>query len=100
LAALDLPVLILAGETDWRVPPSEGEELAQALASAGRTDWKLRELSGVNHQLVSVAGVESGFQLEQSDVFQEQRHPVAEAVLETLTEWLNRVTNDARQNTD
>jgi pimeloyl-ACP methyl ester carboxylesterase len=98
LATVDVPVLVLTGDADWRVPPSEGEKLAQGLAAAGRTDWELRELAGVNHQLFSVADMATGFQLEQRDAYQEQRHPVSDAVLEALTEWLNRVRDDIHRN--
>jgi pimeloyl-ACP methyl ester carboxylesterase len=89
LASLRLPVLILAGEADWRVPPSEGEALAGALAAAGRSDWELHRLPGVNHHLVAVESMEAGFLLEQTDAYAEERHPVALAVLDALIEWLD-----------
>ena len=90
LASASVPVLILAGEADWRVPPSEAEALANALAAAGRSDWKLRQLPGVNHHLVVVESMEAGFLLEQTDAYAEERHPVAPVVLDALTEWLDR----------
>jgi pimeloyl-ACP methyl ester carboxylesterase len=90
LASLRLPVLTLAGEADWRVPPSEGEALAGALAAAGRSDWELHQLPGVNHQLVTVESMEAGFRLEQTNAYAAERRPVASAVLDILTDWLDR----------
>jgi len=90
LASLSSPVLILAGETDWRVPPSEAQLLAEALEAAGHTDWELSQLPGVNHQLVVVDGAKAGFLLEQADAYASTRRPVAPAVLDALTEWLNQ----------
>jgi pimeloyl-ACP methyl ester carboxylesterase len=95
LASVPPPVLILAGEADWRVPPSEAEALADALAAAGRSDWELRLLPGVNHHLVAVESgdrsdhMEAGFVLEQTDAYMEERHLVAPAVLDVLTDWLD-----------
>jgi len=91
LASVPPPILILAGEADWRVPPSEAEALAGTLAAAGRPDWELRQLPGVNHHLVAVESMEAGFLLEQTDVYTEERHPVAPAVLDVLTDWLDQV---------
>ena len=90
LASVPLPVLILAGEADWRVPPSEVEALAGTLATAGRSDWELRQLPGVNHHLVAVESMEAGFLLEQTDAYTEERRPVAPAVLDALVDWLDQ----------
>ena len=65
--------------------------MADALEMAGRSDWDLRQLPGVNHQLAAVDDMDTAFQLEQADDFDQERHPVAPAVLDTLTEWLNRL---------
>ena len=77
LAAVPLPVLILAGEADWRVPPSEAEALAGALSAAARSAWELHQLPGVNHHLVIVEGIEAGFLLEETEAYAEERRPVA-----------------------
>jgi pimeloyl-ACP methyl ester carboxylesterase len=96
LASLSLPVLILAGEADWRVPSLEAEALADALATAGRSDWELRRFPGVNHHLVAVESgdrdgrTEAGFLLEQTDDYAERRRPVVPAVLDALTDWLDQ----------
>ncbi|UCC64397.1 MAG: alpha/beta fold hydrolase [Anaerolineae bacterium] len=90
LASLPLPVLILVGEADWRVPPSEAEALADALETTGRSDWELRLLPGVYHRLVAVESMEAGFRLEQTDAYAEERHPVASTVLDALIDWLGR----------
>lgn len=95
LAALDLPVLILAGEADWRVPLAEAHALADALAEAGRSDWDLQQLPGVNHQLIEVDSTEAGFHLEQTEAYAKQRRPLAPAVLEALTDWLNQMNPDS-----
>lgn len=89
LAGLSLPVLILNGEADWQVPPSEARALAEALEAAGRSDWELVLLPGVNHHLVAVAGMDAGFLLEQTEGYAQERHPVAPAALDALVRWLN-----------
>jgi len=88
LTSLSLPILILAGAADWRVPPSEAELMVDALIEAGHSDWQLSQLPGINHQLVTVAGMKAGFLLEQTDAHARTRHPVAPQVLEALTDWL------------
>lgn len=90
LASVPLPVLILAGDADWRVPPSEAEALAGVLAASGRSDWELRQLPGVNHHLVAVESMEAGFLLEQTDAYAAERRPVVPAVLDALTDWLDQ----------
>jgi hypothetical protein len=90
LASLSLPLLILAGEADWRVPPAEAQLLAEALEAAGHPDWELSQLPDVNHQLVVVDGAKAGFLLEQTDAYARTRRPVAPEVLNVLTEWLNK----------
>jgi pimeloyl-ACP methyl ester carboxylesterase len=99
-AALTLvaaPVLILAGEADWRVPPAEAQLLADALTASGRSDWELQLLPGVNHRTVAVDNMDAGFQLEQTDAYAKTRRPVAPQVLDALTDWLDkslRITNE------
>ncbi|UCC64845.1 MAG: hypothetical protein JSV36_07330 [Anaerolineae bacterium] len=61
-----------------------------ALAAAGRSDWALRRLLGVNHHLVAVGSMEAGFLLEQTDTYAEERPPVVPAVLDALTGWLDQ----------
>jgi len=90
LASASLPVLILTGEADWRVPPTEAETLVNALAAAGRSDWTLRRLPGVNHHLVAVESMEAGFLLEQTGAYAGEKRPVAPAVLDALTGWLDQ----------
>ncbi len=89
LALVSAPVLILAGEADWRVPLAEAQLLADALIASGRSDWELQLLPGVNHQLVAVDNMETGFQLEQTDAYAKTRRSVAPQVLEALTNWLD-----------
>jgi hypothetical protein len=89
LAELLLPVLILNGEADWQVPPSEAKVFADALELAGRSDWKLRLLPDVNHDLVTVGEMDSGFLLEQTEGYAQEHHPVASEVLDALVEWLD-----------
>jgi pimeloyl-ACP methyl ester carboxylesterase/uncharacterized membrane protein YidH (DUF202 family) len=87
-----VPVLIVAGDADWRVPTSEAEALADALAAADRSDWDLVIMPGMNHQLVAVDDTEAGFRVEQSELYKDERLPVAPALLDTLTDWLNRMS--------
>jgi pimeloyl-ACP methyl ester carboxylesterase len=89
LAGLPLPVLILNGEADWRVPPSEAKVFVDALEAADRSDWVLKLLPGVNHHLVAVDDMDAGFVLEQTEGYAEERHPVAPEVLNALVEWLD-----------
>jgi pimeloyl-ACP methyl ester carboxylesterase len=96
-AALTLvaaPVLILAGEADWRVPPAEARILADALTTSGHSDWELQLLPGVNHHLTTVDDMETGFQLEQTDAYAKSKHPVAPQVLDALTDWLDKRSKD------
>jgi pimeloyl-ACP methyl ester carboxylesterase len=88
LASLSLPILILAGKADWRVPPSEGELMVDALIEAGHSDWQLIQLPGINHQLVVVDGMKASFLLAQTDAYAKTKHPVAPQVLEALMDWL------------
>lgn len=89
LATTRMPVLILAGGADWRVPPAEAELLAAALAAAGRSDWDKHVLPGINHHLVAVQSMETGFLLEQMDNYTKERRPVSSAALDALTDWLD-----------
>jgi pimeloyl-ACP methyl ester carboxylesterase len=89
LTSISAPVLILAGEADWRVPPSEARLLADALAASGRSDWELQLLPGVSHHLVTVDSLAAGFQLEQTDGYVKTSHPIAPQVLDALTDWLD-----------
>ena len=61
-----------------------------ALTAAGRSDWTLRRLPGVNHHLVAVESMEAGFLLEQTDAYAGEKRPVAPAVLDALTGWLDQ----------
>jgi pimeloyl-ACP methyl ester carboxylesterase len=90
LASVSLSILILSGEADWRVPPSEAKALADALAATGRSDWEVHQLPGVNHHLVAVESMEAGFLLEQTDAYAEERRPVDLAVLDVLIDWLDQ----------
>jgi pimeloyl-ACP methyl ester carboxylesterase len=90
LAALSAPTLIVAGWYDWQVPSGEAETLVDALRTAGRSDWTLLLIAGVNHDLTVVPDIEAGFQLEHDDTYQDTRHPVAPELLNGLTDWLNQ----------
>jgi dipeptidyl aminopeptidase/acylaminoacyl peptidase len=43
------PLLILMGEVDKRVPPSQGEEMVEALKKVGRTDFEYHVYPGEAH---------------------------------------------------
>jgi pimeloyl-ACP methyl ester carboxylesterase len=90
LASLSLPLLIVAGEADWHVPPSEAGIMTDALIAAGHSDWELSQLPDVNHHLVVVDTAGAGCLLEQTDAYARTRRPVAPEVLDVLTEWLNQ----------
>jgi len=95
LAAVPLPVLLLAGSADWRVPPAESEALADALTSAGRSDWELLVLEGINHDLITTGSKDQGFLSEQSEEYHLERHQVAPEVLHAILDWLNKRLDSA-----
>lgn len=95
LAGVPLPVLLLAGTADWRVPPSEAQVLADALTAARRSDWELLILEGINHDLISTGNQEQGFLLEQSEAYTLERRQVDPELLGAILDWLNKQQDTA-----
>jgi len=90
LVAISQPVLLVAGTSDWRVSADQAEEMADALALAGRSDWELITLEGVNHDLFAAETKEQSFLSEQSDAYPSEQHRVTPEVLSSVLGWLNR----------
>jgi pimeloyl-ACP methyl ester carboxylesterase len=82
LAKARVPVLALWGEHDMQVPPAENmPPIQQALEQAGRTDFSLKVLDGLNHLFQTS---DSGLPIEYGQI-EETFAPVA---LGEIADWI------------
>ncbi len=75
------PVLILQGDKDYQVPPSEAELLASALQEAGNEDVVIDVISNLNH-LMRLHPEEPNL------TYRHLNEPVDQRVLDTVTGWI------------
>ena len=82
LRQVKCPVLVVAGERDLQVPPTENmPPIEEALKAAGNKDYKLVELPGLNHLLQTSR---TGLPAEYSKIAE----TIASVALETIGAWI------------
>jgi alpha-beta hydrolase superfamily lysophospholipase len=84
LAAIELPVLVLHGETDVQTTVEDARALGGARPGVG-----LVILPGVNHVLKAVSGATAA---EQAASYTDRTLPLGPGVVSTLAEWVRRVS--------
>ncbi|MFQ6084163.1 MAG: alpha/beta hydrolase family protein, partial [Candidatus Aminicenantia bacterium] len=88
LSNLHMSVLVLSGNADWLVPPSETKLLQKTLKEANYPDYKVKIFPGLDHRFTKVKSMKESFRLMTSIKYLFKRYPVDLLVLETILTWL------------
>ena len=88
LSKIKVPILILAGDADWLVPPSETKLLEKVLQQSDHPDYTVKIFSNLDHRFTRVKSMEDSFNSMTSIKYLFKRHSIDSLVLDTLLEWM------------
>ncbi|MCP2605827.1 alpha/beta fold hydrolase [Candidatus Aminicenantes bacterium AC-335-O07] len=88
LAKIKTPILILSGDSDWLVPPSETKLLEKALQEAGHPNFIVRIFPKLDHRFTRVESMMESFKSMTSIKYIFERHPIDPLVLKTILDWI------------
>ncbi|MCP2604594.1 lysophospholipase [Candidatus Aminicenantes bacterium AH-873-B07] len=88
LSKIKIPILILAGDADWLVPPSETKLLEKTLQQSRHPDYIIKIFPNLDHRFTRVKSMRDSFNSMTSIKYLFERHPIDSRVLKTLLTWL------------